>query len=417
MKISSATFSRRKRRKRRSHPLLPKKGNPGQPAEGNEAGARAKIRAGERSRAGQKRRPGKESRIRKEAGNQAKEPPVARQLTSTPAFKSAAQFTPDSKEVFYLEDSKIKTVALESRQPNPLGVSAEMDVDFARLRVTGVVPLGPAAIAGVKVGDEILAVDGAPIGPHVNLDELLQHKIGRRVVLKLKNGAEREAVVRPIDISAEKNLLCREWVGQQRAYVDKMSGGKLGYVHMADMSANSLQQLYVDLDGQNEGRQGVVVDVRNNNGGFVNVYAIDVLARHNYLNMLSRGMIQAPARPVLGQRALERPTILVTNRHSLWDAEDFTEGYRALHLGKVVGEPTAGWIIYTTGTELIDGSVVRLPYIRITTATGEPMEMHPRPVDVEVRRPIGEGLTGRDSELDAAVGELLQEIAAWKFQN
>jgi len=54
---------------------------------------------------------------------------------------------------------------------------------------------------------------------------------------------------------------------------------------------------------------------------------------------------------------------------------------------------------------------VRLPFIRITTANGEPMEMHLRPVDIEVTRPIGEGLAGRDSELDAAVKELLHEIA------
>ena len=55
---------------------------------------------------------------------------------------------------------------------------------------------------------------------------------------------------------------------------------------------------------------------------------------------------------MLGQRALERPTILVTNQHSLSDAEDFTEGYRTLKLGKVVGEPTSGWIIYTGSATL-----------------------------------------------------------------
>ncbi len=58
---------------------------------------------------------------------------------------------------------------------------------------------------------------------------------------------------------------------------------------------------------------------------------------------------------MLGQRALERPTILVTNQHSLSDAEDFTEGYRTLKLGKVVGEPTSGWIIYTGSPTLVDG--------------------------------------------------------------
>ena len=104
------------------------------------------------------------------------------------------------------------------------------------------------------------------------------------------------------------------------------------------------------------------------------------------------------------------PTILVTNRHTLSDGEDFTEGYRSLHLGKVVGEPTAGWIIYTSGVQLIDGSALRLPYDRITANDGTLMEMHPRPVDIPVAKPIGESFRGRDSQLDAAVTELLKEI-------
>ena len=126
--------------------------------------------------------------------------------------------------------------------------------------------------------------------------------------------------------------------------------------------------------------------------------------------MTLRGLPTWPARSVLGQRALERPTILLTNQHSLSDAEDFTEGYRALGLGKVVGEPTAGWIIYTWGGRLIDGSSFRLPRMRITDNAGRDMEMHPRPVDIAVTRPVGETLTGRDSQLDAAVKELLGRI-------
>jgi C-terminal processing protease CtpA/Prc len=168
--------------------------------------------------------------------------------------------------------------------------------------------------------------------------------------------------------------------------------------------------LYVDLDAENQSRDGVVIDIRNNSGGFVNVYAIDVLARRGYLTMTPRGMDAAPARTVLGQRALYRPTILVTNQHSLSDAEDFTEGYRSLHLGQVVGEPTAGWIIYTWNESLIDGTTFRLPRMRITSNDGKDMERNPRPVDVEVTRPIGETLTGRDSQLDAAVRELLKQL-------
>jgi C-terminal processing protease CtpA/Prc len=113
---------------------------------------------------------------------------------------------------------------------------------------------------------------------------------------------------------------------------------------------------------------------------------------------------------VLGQRSLEKPTVLVVNQHSLSDAEDFTEGYRAMKLGPVVGEPTAGWIIYTWNTRLLDGSVLRLPRVRITDQSGAPMEMHPRPVDVAVARPVGESYGADDVQLRKAVEVLLARM-------
>ncbi len=183
----------------------------------------------------------------------------------------------------------------------------------------------------------------------------------------------------PINAQTEKALLYREWVEERRAYVAKASGGRLGYVHMFDMGAGSLAQLYVDLDAENQTREGVVIDVRHNNGGFVNAYAIDVFARKGYMTMTSRGGVEAPARTVLGQRSLEAPTALVTDQHSLSDAEDFTEGYRTLKLGPVIGEPTAGWIIYTSNVNLIDGSSLRIPSTVIRGSDGKVMEMNPRP--------------------------------------
>lgn len=444
-----------------------------------------------------------------------REPAVARQLTSTQGSKSDAQFSPDSQQVFYLENGRIQVAPLDQRQSSrTLGVAAEMDVDFAReklevfrqgwewmrdnfydpkyhgadwqaihdrmlpyvegartpdemrrlmrlmvgelnashlgvsgpfgsaqtttgrlgldfdreeyersgrLRVSAVIPLGPAAVArdsaapdrtrAVKVGEYVVAVDGRTVDGRANLDELLSYKIGRRVTLAVASsaaGADRHEVdVRPVSVGTEKGLRYRKWVEEKRAYVERVSAGRVGYVHMYDMSSNSLAQLYIDLDAENQSKDAVIVDVRHNDGGFVNVYAIDVIARKSYLRMTPRGFATSPARTVLGQRALELPTALVTDQYSLSDAEDFTEGYRSLHLGKVVGEPTAGWIIYTTSLQLIDGTVFRIPFIRIDTAEGVNMERNPRPVDVPVSRPIGESYTDHDSQLDAAVRELL----------
>jgi tricorn protease len=280
------------------------------------------------------------------------------------------------------------------------------------LIVREVVPLGPASLEGsIHPGDRLLAVDGTPITPQTNLDSLLIDKVGKRVVLGVETGGKkRDAIVRPITLQVEAGLLYNAWVEERRAYVDRISGGKLGYVHIAAMGDHDLAQLYVDLDVQNETKQGVVVDVRNNNGGYVNGRVIDVFARRNYLLMTPRDGATVPSRQALGQRALGVPTVLVVNESTLSDGEDFTEGYRALALGKVVGTPTAGWIIFTGAQRLIDGSSVRVPGDRIRDMKGDDMEMHPRPVDVEVLRPLGETESGEDAQLKKAVETLLDQV-------
>lgn len=279
------------------------------------------------------------------------------------------------------------------------------------LRVREVIALGPADIAGVAVGDRLVAVNGQPLTRADNLDARLLNMVGRRVELTVATGAtERQVAVRPVTTNTEKGLLYRQWVNERRAYVARVSNGRLGYVHMNDMSAEALDQLHLDLDAENFGRDGVVIDLRNNNGGFVNAYALDVFTRRGYMTMTTRGSVAVPARTQLGQRALEKPTVLVVNQHTLSDGEDFTEGYRNLGLGPVVGEPTAGWIIYTSNVTLVDGTSLRVPFIKVEGADGRNMELVPRPVDVPVTRPVGESYAGSDRQLDAAVRALLERL-------
>jgi Tol biopolymer transport system component/C-terminal processing protease CtpA/Prc len=424
------------------------------------------------------------------------DPAVPRQLTSTPGDKSNAQFSPDGKEVYYLENGRIDIIPVDNRFSRTLAITAEVDVNFdhekievfqqvwtivnetyydakfhganwsdvrgqylkwvqaartpdemrrvlsvmigelnsshsgisagagaLRPQVTGrlgltldpadntilsVTHLGPADVEGIKPGQKLLSVDGKTLTPSTSLDELLQYKVGKRVVVC--TDSKKDIAILPVNNATEKRLLYREWVEDRRAYVNKISKGRLGYVHILDMSAEALDQLYLDLDSENQSREGVVIDIRNNNGGFVNSYALDVFTRRGYLTMTPRDRLSASARSMNGQRALELPTVLVVNQNSLSDAEDFTEGYRALKLGKVVGVPTAGWIIYTGSAQLIDGSNLRTPGVKITANDGTDMELHPRPVDVTVDRPVGESYSGHDAQLDSAVQQLLSDI-------
>jgi Tol biopolymer transport system component/C-terminal processing protease CtpA/Prc len=333
----------------------------------------------------------------------------------------AAASTPDEmRRLMQLMIGDLNASHLGATGPGVAAIVGKLGVRFdraayessGRLVITELIPLGPAALAGgIAKGDAVVTVDGQQtLGQ--NLDDLLANKIDHRVVVGIStNGATpRDIVVRPTSQAAEKALIYRQWVEWNREYVLKISGGRLGYVHMINMSAAALDQLYVDLDADNHARDGVIIDIRNNSGGFVNAYALDIFARAPYLRMSGRSVPESPARSVLGQRSLELPTTLVTNQHSLSDAEDFTEGYRTLRLGSVVGEPTAGWIIFTWDVPLVDGTTFRLPHFRIKASDGSEMENHPRPVDVEVSRPIGETRAGTDAQLEAAVRTLLKQL-------
>jgi C-terminal processing protease CtpA/Prc len=439
------------------------------------------------------------------------EPAIARQLTTTPGFKSSVQWAPDSKSVWFLEQGRVVNLPIESRAPRQVALRAEMDVDFSRekmevfnqaweflndnfydpnfhgtnwsavrdayaplvagtrtpdemrrvlnlmigemnashmgisgpgggtglpgtgrlglqferaayeqrgeLKITEVVPLSPAALSDrVHVGDYVVEVDGAHVAPGFNLDSALSYKFDHRVVLTVAGDAggrdRREVTLKAVNGITEKGLLYRAWVAERRAYVEKISNGRLGYVHMNDMGGNAIAQLNLDLDAEMHGKEGVVLDIRFNNGGFVNGYALDVLSRQPYVLMVRRGVPPVPGRPVLGQRALEAPTILVTNQATLSDGENFTEGYRTMKLGKVVGEPTAGWDVYTGSGTMVDGTTVRLPFMKNASLDNKALELVPRSVDIRVDRPLGESYTARDTQLDAAVKELLSEIDA-----
>jgi tricorn protease len=286
-----------------------------------------------------------------------------------------------------------------------------------RLKFSEVFPLGPAAVAGIKVGEYLTAIDDQPVDGRTNVDQRLDLKIGRRVSLKVAAGSSRllkllarDVPLLPVDAASEKALMYKAWVESRRAYVDKISGGRLGFVHIADMTEAALARLNTDLDSDTQQKDGIIVDIRGNTGGFVNGFAIDVLSRRNYLMMARRGLFPIPGRVVLGQRALLAPTILVTNRSTYSDAEDFTEGYRALKLGKVVGEPTAGAVIFTSTVSLLDGTRMGLPTTSVYDGTGQTLEMHPRAVDVAIPRPAGEWYSGTDAQLDAAAATLMKQI-------
>jgi len=299
-----------------------------------------------------------------------------------------------------------------------LGLSfdqAEMEAT-GHLKVSFVLPHGPCAIISdpVQTGEYLLAIDGQPVNAQASLDSLLHRTPGKRVMLTLNTEPQmegaRQAAVRPIARWPLDGLVYRNWVRENAAYVDRVSCGRLGYVHIRAMSYECYQQFLVDLDTETHSKEGVVIDVRFNGGGHIAPFILDVLQRRRWDITLFRGRAATNSTNLAGNRILDKPTVLITNEHSGSNTEMFSEGYRRLGLGKVVGKPTAGAVIWTWGWQFLDNSWFRLPRLQVATLEGEDLETAARPVDVEADRPLGEALQGRDTQLDAAVRTLLGQI-------
>ena len=298
-----------------------------------------------------------------------------------------------------------------------------LDFDQKQLEKKGVfkiryvLPEAPLRLAEnpAREGEYLVEVDGVPLdGKTVNLPALLQRKSGKRVKIKLNSRASlkgaREVFVKPIGIGNHNFLRYRDWVQRNQQYVLAKSDGRLGYIHIPAMGYRDYMNFIVDLDTEAHNKEGIVIDVRFNPGGHIAAFILDVLSRKSFVRSSLGEMINTGGTNFAGGRILEKPLILVTNEQTASNAEMFSEGFRRLGLGKVVGKPTAGAVISTQGWHLLDGTWFRLPRFKIATMEGENTELKPRPVDIDVDRPLGESAKGIDSQLDAAVGELLRQI-------
>jgi len=288
--------------------------------------------------------------------------------------------------------------------------------ESGRFKVINILPDGPAALpeAPVKVGEYILALDGVELNNSTNIWQELKHKSGKKVTLtvNIEPAMEntREVIIQPVNPGALGNLQYKNWVRSNAEYVHHKSEERLGYVHINAMSYEAYMQFLVDLDTETHSKEGVVVDVRFNGGGHTASFFLDVLRKQSYVNAAYRGLIATSSTNLAGNRILDKPSIIVQNEHSGSNTEMFSEGFRRFGLGKVVGMPTSGAVIWTTNINLLDGTWFRVPFIQISTADGENLEGKSRQVDIQIDRPLGESAQNVDTQLDTAIEHLLISI-------
>jgi tricorn protease len=307
------------------------------------------------------------------------------------------------------------TASRPVRQTGYLGVRPDPDYDGPGIKVASVVHRSPADHdeSRIKPGEYVLSVDGQDVRGDSSFEKAMADKVGRTVTLVVnatpdKNGA-RTIRIKPISSVAWHDLLYEEWIDQRRDIVSKASGGRIGYLHVTDMGDEARNRFERELFSIGQRTDAIVLDIRDNNGGDTHDSLLRILERNRkYFTMAPRTETPFPQ----PERAWTKPVVLLTNGGSLSDAECLTNGFKELRLGKVVGTPTMGWIIFTSGTALVDGTFIRIPYLGCFTMEGRDMENWGVPPDITVDNTPADAVSGRDPQLARAVEEALHEAKA-----
>ncbi|HUK12076.1 MAG TPA: S41 family peptidase [Thermoanaerobaculaceae bacterium] len=309
-------------------------------------------------------------------------------------------------------------VARERLHTGDLGVEVEPAPDGRGVTITEVLPDTPAARvdAGLAAGDRIVAVNGKEVGARDNFFAPLGETQGQRVLLRVAGAkGEREVALTAATLDQVRQARYRRWVEQRRAIADRLSGGRLGYIHIQGMDEPSLEEFERDLFAAAHGKQGLLIDVRNNGGGYTTDYLMAILEVRRHAWTLPRDgdrSIRAYPGDRLPLPAWTRPAAALCDSASYSNAEIFSWAFKTLKRGPLVGTPTFGAVYSTGAARLTDGSIVRLPS-RAWFVAGSDVdeENHGCVPDFVVEDPPEQDLAAdSDAQLAKAVEVLLAQL-------
>ena len=267
-------------------------------------------------------------------------------------------------------------------------------------------PLEAPGVAA-RAGDAVAAVDGRPVDPVRGPGALLAGKADKPVELTLRReGAEDRRVV-VVPLRDERILRYHDLIRGRRAAVRELSGGRLGYVHVPDMMSQGWADYHRDLHAEFS-REGIVVDLRANNGGHTSQLVIERLTR-----TLSGWRMTRRREPVRHPRDAPRGALVaICDECSASDGDIATNAFKRYGLGPVVGMRTWGGVVGIDGRyRLVDGTTTTQPkganwYDNVEWG----IENHGVDPDVEVPIAPQDWAAGRDPQLETAVRIALEAL-------
>ena len=261
----------------------------------------------------------------------------------------------------------------------------------------------------VKVGDIIEMIDGDTVSSG-NYYELLAGKAGKRVLVSMyspKNKQRWQEVVKPISSGKMSQMLMERWVRQRAEEVERLSQGRLGYVHIESMDDQSFRKMYSDALGKYYNKEGIIIDIRYNGGGRLHEDIETFFTGKQYLEQVIRGKDYCE----MPSRRWNKPSIMLMCEADYSNAHGTPWVYKTMGIGKLVGMPVPGTMTSVNWVTLQDPSLYYgIPVVGYRTSEGYYLENHQLEPDIKASLDLDRLIKGEDSQIEAAVQALLKQI-------
>lgn len=271
----------------------------------------------------------------------------------------------------------------------------------------------PLTEPGINVheGDYLLAVNGHELKSPTDPFSLLVGTLGETVTLTVADNADgknrRDVTVKTLH--DEGNLRQDDWIRHNREYVTKASHGQIGYLYLDDMGANGMKQ-FIDQFYPQIDKQGLIVDVRFNGGGFIDQMLLERLRRILVGMNTNRQLIPATDPPVMS----DSYKVCLINHYSASDGDIFPYYFRKYGLGPLIGTRTWGGVRgIRGGWPLLDNGYITIPEGTMYGLDSQwVIENHGVEPDIEVDDLPGDLMRGKDAQLDTAINYIMDKIKA-----
>jgi tricorn protease len=262
----------------------------------------------------------------------------------------------------------------------------------------------------IKEGDIITAINGKSVLEARDISDLLLNQVDRQILLQVKRGqaAAKTFVVTPSNMQKHGGLRYSDWEQSLAARVDNTSQGKIGYLHLRAMTPSDIASFARDFYA-NYNRDGLIIDVRRNNGGNIDSWIIEKLLRKAWAFWAPPG-----TQPYANmQQTFRGHLVVLVDELTYSDGETFAAGVKALKLGPLVGKRTAGAGVWLSDrNSLIDNGMARAAeFGQFDVNTGswlvEGIGVTP---DIEVDNPPHATFSGEDKQLETAINYLQKKL-------